>query len=258
MFIDSSKIKVFPTAYRATDIDTNSCLMSEQNLTYLKKLSDEDYLNSYFTYQTSEDTYNFNLTLAGYHFIFTLTKFEIETFLPQNWEQSTQALTIPIYASISLRNLINDNNQFTTLVDVQNGNVAILDASDEFKGIHIGEELNNSQNVLLLYINIVVEDEIVSYNIVVNDANNKCKLKTDEILNSYNVDTREQTSIDKQFNTKKIILDSTNGNIIKNGQSVIVLPYNSDNVDYVLSVTIIDNIPTLVWRAPYDGSLSNV
>jgi hypothetical protein len=51
MFISSGNIKVYPTAFRGnTSGDTNSCLMSEENITNLRRVSGIDKFNNYINF----------------------------------------------------------------------------------------------------------------------------------------------------------------------------------------------------------------
>lgn len=233
-FFNSVDIKVYPTAYRDSSAnDLNATLNSEYNLNYLKNLSDNNNLNNYFTcsISTSDNITNwsFNLTLKGYHF-----KFILSSNLLDNNDTA-------IYAAIKTTG---DNENYA-LLPYTGESISSLDVEDEFKGLCITSTEPNSNDITYIQLLEKVED-----NWEVCEHKN-LKLNSNEIKN-----LNKDKNITEEFDTNIINLDNTNGHIIKNGQNVEVPNHNETDVNYNGYVLSLDDNNQLIWRAPYDGSIS--
>jgi len=249
MFLESERIKAYPTTYRPSAAnDVNAGLMTERNLTYLKKLSSYTKCNSYFDCneytQNEKNYYSFDLTLAGYHFIFTLNSDDLEEFNDN------------VYAYINLYTDANVENENTnTLLPNGSETINILDVEDEeeklyFKGLTFTDSIQGiiaSADILLLHKN----------NNIWKVANNRqVKLKADEIAN--NVVSESVTTIKnitEQFDTDNIDVASTatiNDALITNNATIVqayvqtigansTLSYTEGRVENIYAQTINSN-----------------
>ena len=248
MFVSSENIKVYPTAFRGSDSrDTDSCLMSEKNITGLKKISSIDGFNNYVNFIENGGDYKVDLTLSGYRFTFN---FSVVNANPGGVGHTSG--NDVLYAGIKI---VNDelypNTETTNRV---------LDEAGKFKGLTITySESDFDDN--FIYIKIGYWD---SSNTTWKPftTNNNLKLLSSEISND-NLGTK---NIREQFDTNvanittenvtTINLNTNTGNIYKNNQSVIIPPYtNTGQHSTVNKVLSVNASGALYWRETYDGTV---
>lgn len=136
MFLKSNEIKAYPTSYRdAIAKDINSGLFTERNTVYLKKLSQFEELNNYFTCNNIQAPFTFDLTLYGYNFVFTLTANQLDEFITNGkvfayieLEALTLATDETTYILVPINKAEEDNN----IIDKQ---VSDNPVTYEFKGL---------------------------------------------------------------------------------------------------------------------------
>ena len=255
MFISSGNIKVYPTAFRDNASgDTNSCLMSEKNITNLKKVSSINNFNNYVNFIEGSGDFTVDLTLSGYKFIFNFSNVS---------SLSHTSGRDDLYAGIKI---VNDELYPNTGTANR-----ILDENGAFKGLTITDNVSDFDNNFI-YIKIGYWN---SSNSVWSPftTNNNLKLLASEV--SY--DNLGAKNITEQFDTGTLNVsdDATigddvsvggdinlTGDIIKGNQSVIIPPYTTSNVNYVLSIEKVtisgQQVARLVWRQYYNESLSSV
>ena len=250
MFISSGNIKVYPTAFRDNaSRDTNSCLMSEKNITSLRRVSSIDNFNNYVNFTDSSGDYIVNLILSGYKFIFN---FSVVNANPGGVSHTSGR--DDLYAGIKI---VNDELYPNT--DTAN---RVLDENGAFKGLTITDNVSDFNNNFI-YIKIGYWN---SSNNVWSPftTNNNLKLLASEVANDnlgtkniseqFDTNTLNATTLNSTtINATTINLDNSDGHIKKNGKNVEVLDYRSVTPGSVLSV---DSNHELVWREPYEGSLS--
>lgn len=251
MFISSGNIKVYPTAFRDNASgDTNSCLMSEKNITNLKKVSSINNLNNYVNFIEGSGDFTVDLTLSGYKFIFNFSNVS---------SLSHTSGRDDLYAGIKI---VNDELYPNTGTANR-----ILDENGAFKGLTITDNVSDFDNNFI-YIKIGYWN---SSNNVWNPftTNNNLKLLSNEVANdnlgtknlseqfdtnTVNANTINANTINANIiNATTINLDDSDGHIKKNGKNVEVKDYRNVTPGSVLSV---NSNHELVWREPYDGSLS--
>lgn len=254
MFLDSTNLKVFPTSYRGTEVnDLNAGFMSEENLTYLKRLSENNKLNNYFKCDTSvTDKYTFDLTLYGYRFVFTL---DLTDAAFQSGGSLAPAANYSLYAIIKpTQNTITENETetFQTLTPVSGTNEGLIsildDENDKFEGLEIIKSAT-APSIDYIYQELF---HCEGNSWVLSNTHSNLKIQSNEISN----DVNGTKNITEEFDATVINLDNTNGHIIKNGQYAEVPNHNQIGVNYNGYVLSLDSNNELIWRAPYDGSLS--
>lgn len=249
MFLNSTDVKVYPTGYRKNNIgDVNSGMMTEKNLTYLKKLSENAKFNSYFkaSKDVNSNTYIFDLDLEGYHFEFGLD--------PEGLKDTGLLISDEIWAYIELKPQ-NINLDETTLllspIDESNNN-NVLDVEDNdvmvFKGLGLvlGSTLPSPLPTFRIQLFKTQLDETDPENplykwVLCNNKN--LKLQSNEISN----DAEGNKNITEQFDTKVI-----------NIKEMIQLNGVNAGNNKLLGSKTINGVVTLVWVDEYDGTYEEI
>ncbi len=197
-FIDSSKILMYPSAFRA--VNPESYLNTEFNLTNTKRLSSYKELNSYII---NRDDYYVNFCINGYFF-----KIKYLDLMSLNLK--------PLYAYIILRNedsqdvRVTDryNNLRLTVVNPGENTESIFGVLDiynelrglaEFRGLAFTDSI---QTIVDLEVEAESKNEFEIHHLQLLDSEgevvgNKFKLSSLEIRNSFDIDK----SIYEYFNT---------------------------------------------------------
>jgi hypothetical protein len=244
MFLDSTDVKVYPTGYRKNSIgDVNSGMMTEKNLTYLKKLSENAKFNSYFkaSKDVNSNTYTFDLDLEGYHFEFDLD--------PEDLKDTDLLVSDEIWAYIELKPK-NINLTETTLllspIDESNNN-NVLDVEDDnvmiFKGLGLvlGSALPSPLPTFRIQLFKTQLNNSI-YEWVLCD-NKNLKLQSNEISN----DAEGNKNITEQFDTKVI-----------NIKEMIQLNGVNAGNNKLLGSKTINGVVTLVWVDEYNGTYEEI
>lgn len=137
IFVESSKIKVFPSAWRDTGIDPESTLNTEENITGLtSRISSRSSASYVVSFDRS--TGDMAFVIAGY-------LFKVRRLGDMRTGGS------PLWAQIKLISAIpNNNTEFSnlTLANIREDAVATLDANGEFQGIMFSTDEPSSGNNL--------------------------------------------------------------------------------------------------------------
>ena len=179
-FLESSKIKMYPSSFREHTIDPESYLNIESNLTQARKLSEDATLNSYVYEEVDSDNTYLIIYLGGYYF--------------RALKKDVQALNLsPTWAYIKILEDVAYYDDTNTFKNKRIDNIATsgskLDRNDVFEGIKFIQSEPTSSTYKIQVLD--TSGEIPS--------SSRLKLKTSEIK-----DVTSGLPISEEFSTKNL------------------------------------------------------
>ena len=154
-YINSSDIKVFPSAYRNTTTtegntlyDPESKLFNEKNITNIsnKMLDRDSFIQSY-----DSTTHRFIVCIHGYWFDFIFNPMSSSEYISYG----------NIFASIKVKKLQNDTDNtkvesWTLIPWDQNDTSIVLDTNNQFKGLYISGQYQTTTDTDIVIYNLVL------------------------------------------------------------------------------------------------------
>lgn len=231
-YLNSSKIKVFPSAFRDSQYDPESFLMTEGNL---GKTSTSGYSFKSFIKELPND--KLEIVLGGYRF-YDIDKSDI-----------IEAVGSPssghIYAAINTaKNSLsspNDEQEIDVLVPYGTSTAAVLDVSSEFKGIYFALEGDSALDTATYKIEVLLstESEESGEEIIWQvPTNSKLIISASSIYNDGDIE-EENCSIKDSFKSDKLSTSSLkvgeqNYAEIKDVEGTSKITYHKNSTDYTL------------------------
>ncbi len=127
-YLNSSLVRVFPSAFRGNDIDPESFLMDERNLTKISRKT-----SSYDNYAYYNDDNDIEICLGGY--LFVVAQSDVINAVED-------ASATKIYVGIKLKELSSTlGAEIPTLVDINEN--SLLDDEGKFKGLNFSTSLSD-------------------------------------------------------------------------------------------------------------------